>query len=616
MLSFALSHYAVAAALALVCVFAGANLLRRVETVRWSERLGLSLALGLGAGGSLLFLLGVAGLFRPAIIVPALGVFAAAGALVVWKWLLEDLHEGAARAGVRLALVVGALGVGCWLSVDYWLSPLYPPTRWDGISYHLAVSKAFLLEEAIVTLPYLRFPVFPQVGELWFAVAMALQDDVTAKLTQFAAFLGCGVLLYGWAAREENDRTAVWASALWLASPLAVVLAGSAYIDVFLTLFVCAAAYAGWRAVTASSLAWAGLCGLLAGSAAGTKYSGLIFGALLLAWIVWHLPRAVRWRGVGLFVAAWFVTGGIWFLRSWLVTGDPLFPFLPEIFGHSYWSPEDVAAQKAELRSHGIGRGLLDSLRFWIDLSWNQGFFLGESLSSLALLIPLPILFALRWKSPRARYLAWLTLPFALVLFFQSQIMRYLLPVFPFLCLEMASLLDRALAFGPLRESRSLRLALGAVLAGAIAWSVVDYAHRDLIELRGPLPTDERARRTYLTQNVPPYGGIDYLNREYGAEYRLYALHAERGAYFADGLFMGDWFGPARLSLVKPHLADRDSLHQAFDDLGIGFLLVTNRNGEIVMPDDPHTELGLTLLYADSLGVRVYRRDVPDISTP
>ena len=89
------------------------------------------------------------------------------------------------------------------------------------------------------------------------------------------------------------------------------------------------------------------LAGYLAGGAVACKYPAALFVLLPLA--VWLLllrvsdgPRAgLRgWRPVGVFLLAAFLGCGLWFGKNWVLTGNPTYPLLYNVFGGKTRTPE------------------------------------------------------------------------------------------------------------------------------------------------------------------------------------------------------------------------------------------------------------------------------------
>ena len=61
---------------------------------------------------------------------------------------------------------------------------LYPETGFDATLYHLPFAQGFLETGQLGFFHTLRFPAFPQAGELLFSLAMTVGGEGTAALSQ------------------------------------------------------------------------------------------------------------------------------------------------------------------------------------------------------------------------------------------------------------------------------------------------------------------------------------------------------------------------------------------------------------------------------------------------
>ncbi|MEW8960034.1 MAG: carbohydrate binding domain-containing protein, partial [Moorella sp. (in: firmicutes)] len=89
-----------------------------------------------------------------------------------------------------------------------------------------------------------------------------------------------------------------------------------------------------------------------------------------------------------------------------------------------------------------------------------------------------------------------------------------------------------------------------------------------------------------------------FLNDLKGSKYTLYALYDENMAYFADGQFMGDWFGPARYSRISSKLSDSQALYEELKTLGANYILFNRQRSRLELPDDKFFQNHFKLVYA------------------
>ncbi len=245
-------------------------------------------------------------------------------AVIIVAWLTAVVaSRGLGR--VRRFRLFRVPAAGSWLRA--WWGPVaafaawcvwlpLPETHEDAWTYHLAAPRRWLdlhglaLAHCDVSLH------FPMLAEVLHVIPLVCGLDAVPRWIGMAGYVaGCGALL---AVLRPVDARLAW-----------LVLATAGSTAVFVT-----AKCDGWNtglvlATLGAALARApaGCCGLLAGCALSTKASAL----LNLAWIPLTVRLAGRSRGGG-----WWLTAGLtalavwvpWPLKSFLLTGDPLYPAL------------------------------------------------------------------------------------------------------------------------------------------------------------------------------------------------------------------------------------------------------------------------------------------------
>jgi 4-amino-4-deoxy-L-arabinose transferase-like glycosyltransferase len=544
------------------------------------ERWAVSTALGLGLAAHLLLLLGLAHLLRP---VPVLLLAAGIHALGIpaWRELAGDLRPGW-RWGIALTALAAILPLV--------LLALYPPTAFDATLYHLPFARAFVESGGVPYVLDRRVPVFPQVNEILFAAVMLFGPDVAAHGVQLLMTLLSAALAVEWGRRAFADRPWVgWlAAAVFLGNPIVVYLAGTGYIEAGLTLFVTAGLYSLDRWRSGGGRGWLVLAAVLTATACDVKYLGLFFlgiagiGVLLAGR---RVRDALLFGGVAVaFLAPWY-------LRIYAFGGNPVFPYLPGIFGASPWNS---AALPEAQKPHG------EHLAHWLRLPWDLVFrrdlYNQQPPFSPFYLAAIPLLL---WGAVRDRWvrgaLAVIAL-YTLVFTFLPPDGRYLEPVLPLASLAVAASL--AIAFGGGLPKRAIAaLCLLCFLPG---WLYAGYRMRK----QGPLPVTVVGRESYLARSLPVYPAVAWLNRTRGSAYTVWALHAESMAYLARGRFLGDWFGPAGFESVLAGAARPEDLYRKLRRLGAGHLLVTEAGG-LPFPEDDAFRRWFTPVYADP-HARVY----------
>ncbi len=575
---------------------AGELLLARSTAVRAAELRALAPALGLVALGNLFGLLGLAGrLTQPAVVAGIVAIH-----LAGWKtWRRIALFLGVAR-GAGEATAGGSTlprrRLGAWavaggvLLTPLFALALYPPSAFDETLYHLPVARAFAATGGLPFLPEVRTPVFPQLAEVLSAALLLVADDVATHFVALLANLLTAGVLAVWAGARFGAATGGLAALIWLGNPIVTYLGGTGYVEPLLALFVTTACWAlsQWRAT--GGRAWLVLAAVFAASAADVKYLGLFFVAALAAAVLLPPPsqadaavggRGVRGRALALFAAVAAAVLLPWYGRIVAWTGNPVFPFLPEIFGETAWN---VPVQ--DLSGLSLGADLaswVEVLRHYfarlLPVSWDvvlRRTRVGQMPPFSPLyLISVPLIAFTALRDRRTRAAAALGAAYCLLFPLLPADSRYLVPVLPLFSLVMAVGIAAGLTSAirrlrlPARRQRTTGLAL-ALLLSSPGWLYASYRLSRL----GPLPTTPGARSAHLARLLPVYPAVERLDAELVPGERVYLLYAEEMRYHVRGEVVGDWSGPDNYREIGPLLADPGALARRLRARGVRYLLV------------------------------------------
>ena len=339
-----------------------------------------------------------------------------------------------------------------------------PPTSGDAIAYHLTAPKEWVAAGHIFPIWWDWNTFQPFSTELHEALGRALWNGSAAMVV--AAFLACFSVccVYGLTRELAGSRAAVVASFVWVAQGMFVWVATGGFVELAIGGFLSLSAWhlvALHRSGRTHDAFWAGLA---VGVAAGSKYHGLIFLAAF-ALLVPLLVRQRRGLALGLFCAATAVALP-WYVRNWIVTGNPAYPFAAGVFGGKYLdsgSRYDLGQSLSGYGLSGIWRLPFFPLEF---LLHRDRYERGYSFSpALFLLAPVGAVVGCR----AARLIAIGLLAYVIVWWeTMHQITRYLLLALPF-----AAVLAGIGAVALWERRRRARSYLGAVALVTVAPFVV-----------------------------------------------------------------------------------------------------------------------------------------------
>ena len=248
-------------------------------------------------------------------------------------------------AGLLCGLGALAFASTCLQGTDFW---------GDDLVYHATASAKWYQQQKLSLAPHHYSGYYPMNAELfslWFILPLG-RDGMVWMAGAYWTFLFAVATFVLVRAQGQKAHVAAMCTALVLATPSVIFLARAfTACDLGAAALVMAATAMAMPSRSAAAggdrLADATCAGLLGGLAVGAKVPMLLPALILLA-VIAVLPRrtiSVRQRIVAAtaFATALVLTGGYWYLRNLILTGNPLFPASAAIFS----GPFDAAAQRS-----------------------------------------------------------------------------------------------------------------------------------------------------------------------------------------------------------------------------------------------------------------------------
>lgn len=485
------------------------------------------------------FLLAGLAIYRPAAVAALIAAACVAGAAAKLDFVhaepaqLRGRQDGGSTA-MWLALAGIALGFGV-------VAALAPEKEWDALWYHLNLPRLWLEAGQPVDVVEEYVSLYPMTWELVFGAGLVLGGATAAKLLHFACLPLLAATVWLAARRYVGHASAAAAVAFVVTTPTLLWESATAYVDLALAFHVAVACYALARYAERDELAWGALAALQFGGAAATKHVGVIVTILALVVYVAMTVRSGRrfaaatQRALLIGVAAALVPLP-WYVRSWIASGNPVFPELFSVFGAAppeRWdalTEHGLAGFKARF---GYGRSFADLLRLPWDVTVHGARF-GGCLGPLFLgLIPAAcfvrprrvvmllaaavIAYAAVWASPLSSYQ-----------------MRFLVPVVaPMALLAAAGLAAAADAAGEWHH-RGRQLVTAAVFAVAVVNlpPFIRLHERDregwtgflTHVLRQPpvgVVSGRESEASYLRRELPAFGAWQAINSELPGDARV-----------------------------------------------------------------------------------------------
>ncbi|MEX2224525.1 MAG: hypothetical protein WEG40_22300 [Candidatus Rokuibacteriota bacterium] len=566
--------------------------------------------LGAAAWSLVWFFLGAAALYRVPVAVIALlaGLALAAAALARERPSPGASARAAGRAAVALLVTTQALAL---------IAALAPPTAKDTLLYHFALPKAYIAAGAGIEVPYNIAGYYPLGVELHAVWAMLLGAPLGARVGEAAAgaalFLFAPLLtmvVYGWARERGLDRAGAAAAALMVAwVPTAYDVAASAYVDLALAAYTVLAVRAfgrWWTTLAARQLVWVTV-GI--GGALSIKLSAafVILPLALLALLRSLTPgtgssragpstaliagSAMAALGLGVALAA------PWYVRNWIRTGSPLFPFYLGIWPAQApgWDLERSQLYETLFSLYGNTQTALDylltPLRLAVAAQPDQPPSY-DGVLGITVAFALPLLAWALWMKlldVELRLAVLVSAGLFVFWLFSSQQLRYLLPALPGLAVAIA-VAGARLGGAKGRAIRGLLLAAAALgVPVVLAWFLT------LDPVRVVLGGEGRA--DFLRRRLDYYPFYEVVNRDLPPAATVWLIDMRRDSYHLERPYFSDFiFEDYTLTRYVRAAAGVEELRSRVRGDGITHLLVRHdilldyRRSPIVDERRPHDE--------------------------
>lgn len=410
----------------------------------------------------------------------------------------EFVQAISAAPRFEIVLMVAAAAVALWEG----FAATAPLTGSDALHYHFTTPLE-ILRHGFKPDFFLTNGFLIGQGHMLILAGLSLGSE---KLALALIWLGgaAAAVAAGCIGRKlVVDRRAAWLIVLaYLLNPIVFWQATSAGSpDLWMGLYLSAAALLIAQVTTERLSGFAVIAGVLAGGLAGAKYTGCIFVAVLLCAFVMQ-TRSIRSAGIFCLSA---IATGLWpYLRNFIWTGDPVFPFAlrwiaPEKVNH-------LALQAIRSTTAASWGGLLRLLKFSFFAALDPEHFSFSQFFGPLLLLFLPLFYLLAKRTPLWRVLLITWAAASLAIGLTSGMPRFLLPI---LGIALASAFGGAAEIWKKdwRAARWISIASVTLFLSFGLVSMLGYSAAAVAASVGRI-----SREAYLKKRAPDYELTEFLN--------------------------------------------------------------------------------------------------------
>ena len=480
---------------------------------------------------------------------------------------------------------------------------LMPEIGYDALVSHLFIPAQLLLRHqwGFAADTYV-WATMPMLGDWVYSIGYMLGGESSARLINVGFVFAVGWLIRDlvlWAGGDSVGSR--WAVLLFLSTPLTFVEGGSLYVESVLALFVGMGAFALLRTCSATGNPNHELpiAGFMLGCALSAKALTLFVLPILLLILAFRYKMWMKKEyvnailiGLGLF----FVLGIIPYITSFILTGNPVFPFYNGIFK----SPLFGAYNFVDARWHmGVSWETIYSINF-------ESTKYLESAPGVAgfqwlLLLPTAVLMMLMKWNKNGIALLLVGLSGFLLIFNSTSYLRYVFPLFQFFFATIGIAISQSDV--PLKW---VECAIACFCVG-LNLMFINTGPSPYYDFPIEYLSSQSDRDALLRKILPIRSAVELVN-DMNTKHRPVGFFSDPlSAGLASDALYTNWYNEHFNSMVN-QAASIDELAQVLKKNNIDYLIVDDswgKDGKRLMLD----KLTDTIAQIGNVSVRSFRRD-------
>ena len=291
----------------------------------------LSTGIGLGALTCALFVIGLLGGYRAwvfVILLAGLPILFRRQAGKLWPALRQAHAAWSGTEELRGPLISVVVVVAAVFLVCAMMAVLAPSIAFDSLRFHLPLVEHYAATGALAPITLEPYSYYPQGVEVLMTPACVLGGQAAARMLHSVFFLLALLAVLAIARECGIGRAGAVTGCVFIASiPFIHWTGGNIKNDLAVAFYQLAGllAYFCWR--RSGNFAWIQAGVFFAAMSAGVKHTalfGLVPLTMLYLYAAWRQPG--RLRAIGSLGAVFVLFGLMWFARTWVLTGNPVYP--------------------------------------------------------------------------------------------------------------------------------------------------------------------------------------------------------------------------------------------------------------------------------------------------
>jgi len=472
-------------------------------------------------------------------------------------------------------------------------SALTPAIGWDAAVAHLNLPKIYLNAHKIGFVANNFSSNLPLNIQMLYILALVVKGPVLAKLIHFTFAILILLMIKSFSQRYFSNQFGLLAMVIFFSNPVVIFEASSAYIDLGVSFYSLLALYGFFCWLDSNNKKWLYLLAIFSGISLGTKYTAA-FGIIILAiGMVIKLICLDRLNISGIFknLGLFFIISALFFLpwaiKSYLFTGNPVYPMLSGIFGGV--DKDFIKGYDKFVYETCLGRELRDYLLLpWnLTVLANYGHKYFDNLINPFALIFIPLLVFLKKIDTKIIYLLGYSLSFIFLWSFFAQQMRFLLPIIPIISFISAYTIYTLPFQGKLVKKiyQSILVVILVLLSFMSLPHILGIGADFGVANNLSVVSGRESEESFLLRTFDAYDTFKYINDNLPSEAKILFLWENRGFYCSREYVADSMFEASYILKIVREAKNSSGLLKKLKEMEITHLLLNKRLASIFYKD-------------------------------
>ncbi|MEI8349161.1 MAG: hypothetical protein WCI77_03315 [Candidatus Omnitrophota bacterium] len=524
------------------------------------EDFTFSVGLGLALLGYVVYIIGSLGFLYQKYILTALMLCVLVAIYPAYRFIYGFRHYNISKTIKSLNIFEKFLiGIIIFVPVVCLFGALAPEIGNDTLSYHLYHPKIFIENHKIGYIPFTRESLWPYLAEMLFTMGLILKSVTVAKLFHYFFGILSAMAVFSFTRKFFSQKVALLATALFLSAPGIFMQMVYSYIDLAQCFYSFLAFYVLMLWMESKHIRLLMLSAVFVGLTISVKLlGGITLLVLCLIMLLEFIRIKTNYKNMlkyfFIFGFITFLVCCVWYIRSYFVLGNPVYPFLHNIFGTGWETNINVDV--------GTKKDFLGFLMLPWDVVMQLDSFGGQQIGVIFLAF-LPFLFFVSLKNYPQHYLFIFLICHALLWFVVDPQLR-----FTFANFAVAFILISIGFYGALRKYNLSFIKILLLICILFNMVLCVYYNIDAIKLSFGLTSKEN----YILHKERTYPIATFVNKNFPSNSVVIAICEPRGFYFDRKIIFYDIWENVTKGNIYPYIAklkkDKVPVYLLFRDDG------------------------------------------------